>query len=802
MLQKQEIEMQGLKQIIKNHETDINVYKEQITELEMKLQSQNGPFNLNFKYNSEELQKSLQNKISQLEISLEKQDRSIQILEAEKQHLKEELGIIIRERDQLQHDNAIILTNCDEAQQQCQDLLNVIEMAKREHDHLKESLEHSGHHSRSFDFSKIESQDPTTLAKHLEKLKKMLVDKSYEIDSLNAKQKHYEKDLQELLTYRQLKCDMYKKEFEHCNNSSHTRDFLLMQNDLQNYQRTIDDRDQQILNLNSMNKDLQEKIKNMIQQTRNEIQNFSHKYSMPQLTSMSEELTKATETNRELNKKLLESEEKRHSLLQELTSKITSNENESREITQLLENEKEKNMKLSEELKEYKDCVSKLSGEVSELKVHNENLKSITPKKTTGDSNLKTEYDQLKSQLSQVLQYIQKNKSEENCSDLAESIKSEMDDFLNQSDERIEKGILEEKIISWKKLLDNIKEDKALKRQQKEVVTNLQQSQERIKELEDLLQDMKNAATIAEGEKCSIKFELRNCVKQLQESQNLCKNLELQLQQKEDNITVSQELENLKTKLELLQKDNVAKENCLKVSEQAKNELNNLIDKMRGELEHVTKEKLKLENMVANRSLDKELQGVHHGLEERPGSEKKIELQAELIKCELKLKDELQIEYQKRIRDIERQYQQSYHEKMELCKRQAEQLHEQDQRYREHLKLVMSECSKCTQELENEKLEIVERLNLLQDKFEKYKQSVVSNEEKYYGLLMKMEQDTVKNVNAWKKWSKQVVSSCLNIDELNKKTTDKILTDMKSYDAEVTNIEKLYNDKIKKKQAK
>lgn len=63
-----------------------------------------------------------------------------------------------------------------------------------------------------------------------------------------------------------------------------------MQNDLQNYKRIIEDKNQQILSLNSTNKELLEKLEDMLSQTRNDIQNFSHKYNLPQLEKMTEDL--------------------------------------------------------------------------------------------------------------------------------------------------------------------------------------------------------------------------------------------------------------------------------------------------------------------------------------------------------------------------------------------------------------------------------------------------------------------------------------------------------------------------------
>lgn len=53
------------------NEADLMTYRTELSELHVKFQAHNGPFNLTAKYNSEEYQKSLQEKISKLEDLLE-----------------------------------------------------------------------------------------------------------------------------------------------------------------------------------------------------------------------------------------------------------------------------------------------------------------------------------------------------------------------------------------------------------------------------------------------------------------------------------------------------------------------------------------------------------------------------------------------------------------------------------------------------------------------------------------------------------------------------------------------------------
>lgn len=76
---------------------------------------------------------------------------------------------------------------------------------------------------------------------------------------------------------------------------------LVLQNELRNCQRQLDEKTRQATELHTNNKDLKEKIEDMLIQTRTEIQNISVKYNMPQLAAMKEEIENLT---RELQVKL------------------------------------------------------------------------------------------------------------------------------------------------------------------------------------------------------------------------------------------------------------------------------------------------------------------------------------------------------------------------------------------------------------------------------------------------------------------------------------------------------------------
>lgn len=159
-------------------------------------------------------------------------------------------------------------------------------------------------------------------------------------------------------------------------NQSHTRDLLVLQNELHNYQRQLDEKTRQITELHTNNRDLKEKIEDMLIQTRTDIQNISSKYNMPQLEAMKQELENLT---KELEVKLgwlakvvlktlilQESEQERFSLIKKLESqgndKLEKWQNELASVNALLANERHQNAKLLSELNRRKDeVVNKLN---------------------------------------------------------------------------------------------------------------------------------------------------------------------------------------------------------------------------------------------------------------------------------------------------------------------------------------------------------------------------------------------------------------------------------------------------------
>ncbi|CAG9773057.1 unnamed protein product [Ceutorhynchus assimilis] len=728
-LKEKDTQMNKLQTLNTEYEGELVAYKSEVTELHLKLQKQKGAFNLDAKFDSDEMRNSMQSKIEKLEKAYEEQTNKFEFCNAEKQVLQDEIARLAQEKIALESDNEAILKSFDSAQLQCKDLINVIEVLKTENDHFKCRVEENSRRKSSS--NQMNSSDTQS-----EKLKSMLVDKSIELDSLKTKLNSYEDNIKELLEYRQLKCDIYKKEFQKCDNKNHTKELLIMQNDLQNYRRIIEDKKQQILSLNANNKDLKEKIEDMILQTRNEIQNMSSKYNMPQLDSMKKELEKSEKMVNILTKKLQESEEERLSLFGKLN-----------------------------------------------------------------ESKLESDYELLKNQLKNVMEYLEKNK----CPKSLIEIKTKMQKFIEEIDnkESIEKGIIEEQINSWKKLLDETiitDADEALKTQYKEAIMNLQSSNEKIKELEEGIQDLKNSLTIAEGEKCGLSMELKDVLGKLEESEKSRRSLEEDLKNIQIDEKTGKKIDHLKRQLEN-QKEKYNKKTTdleaalesLSLAENDKEEQKRWMDKMHNEIE-------KLKNI--NTKLERQLDVKNNGTMDQDEEAYKLKLKEELNKMDIILREEIQIEYQNRITDLENEYKKTYRETSELCKKLKSDLEQQDKKFREYLKLVLKECETCSSKQEIEKTELIEKYQLLQNQFEAYKINVAAQDTKYFDALKKMEIESQKTNEAWRSWSKKVVCSCLDIEATNKKVRDRVLASMDKYDQEVAAIQKKAEAKMSKKSLK
>ncbi|KAF7280414.1 hypothetical protein GWI33_006080 [Rhynchophorus ferrugineus] len=837
-------ELKSLKDIIKANEAELMTYKSELTELHLKFQAHNGPFNLTAKYNSEEYQKSLQEKISKLEELLEDERQKREHYVKEKDVLQEEIQRLVVEKVDFEKENEALISTFDAAQSQCRDLIDVVETLRKENDHLRERMkQQNSFKTENADGTDHNLTDHSSLINHNERLKKMLLDKSVEIDSLKSELKFYVQDIKELLEYRQLKCDIYKKEFEKCNNVSHTKDLLILQNDLQNYRRIIDDKNQQILTLNSNNKDLKEKIEEMLLQTRNEIQNISSKYSVPKLEIMSKELEKAEDTVKILSEKLEESEKRRLSIMKKMQNKIDQNDaevvgelekcrHELREVKALLVKERDQNAVLFDELQFSKNEVLSLRNQVDKMRLAQK--KSDSPRKSPNknerdseDQGTKKEYEQLKDQIKQVMQHLVKNNTSSGREPplIVKEIKEQMDTFLiNIEGASIEKGILEEKFCSWKKLFDDVilkDPDEVLKSQYQQALIGLHSSNEKLKELEKTILGLKSAVDAGEDDKRILNTDLENYRMKLEKAEHVCQQLvkeinnlkhnqhstdEIKKQLEETTVQLNLKDNELRSKLEQLTKiEEDRRELCKKLDKEKSDvdklriENSQLVDELKQAKEQLAKRNLIKEFDVASRSSDSDKENAVL----KQVLNYKNNLDEELLKAkELKLRDEIQIEYQKRLSDVEKTYKNMCKDIKDVSKQYEDKLEQQEKQYREYLKMVLKECEKCTKESEEEKIELTNQLKWLRQDFDNYKSSVISNEERYLKIMKNMERESEKSIEAWKTWSRKVVSSCLDIEATNKKIRDKVLYNLQVHDQEVAAIQKGFDAKIEKKQQK
>lgn len=139
------------------------------------------------------------------------------------------------------------------------------------------------------------------------------------------------------------------------------------------------------------------------------------------------------------------------------------------------------------------------------------------------------------------MEHLEKKTDVRHGSHLIPKITTEMNNFLAEIEGRpIEKGLLEEKIHSWIKMLGDVEietqPDEALKAQYKEAIVNLRDCQDKNKELEETIQELKNAVTIGEGEKCGLAVQLENARKAQIELEKSVGELKLALTSREAEL--------------------------------------------------------------------------------------------------------------------------------------------------------------------------------------------------------------------------------------------------------------------------
>lgn len=283
---------------------------------------------------------------------------------------------------------------------------------------------------------------------------------------------------------------------------------------------TLTEKQQQVEQLTSINVELEEKIENMIKQTRSDLENLSNKYKLPQLETMNEELLNAEEKIKELEQKLNASEAE----VKELRTKLSNSDldslklklRESEESILALEKLIKKNQGYNENEMYLKDANEKLKEERSEL------LKMLNDLENYKSSYelLHKEYNQLTAQLKE----LNTNKNTD-TKDLA-TLRSDLENFWSiYNEQNLDNKYIEVKIASWINqvnlscmLLRKFKDSESTwQKTAEECNNNLRQSEKEVGKLTELIEELNNSKTLLEGEKQGIEIELKATKVQLNE---------------------------------------------------------------------------------------------------------------------------------------------------------------------------------------------------------------------------------------------------------------------------------------------
>lgn len=116
-------------------------------------------------------------------------------------------------------------------------------------------------------------------------------------------------------------------------------------------------------------------------------------------------------------------------------------------------------------------------------------------------------------------------------------------------------------------------------------------------------------------------------------------------------------------------------------------------------------------------------------------------LQTEVLKSELKLREDLQLEYLRKMRDIEKKYKKTCSATNELYEEQLEKMKNQEVRYREHLAKILSECAQKINEMENEKQSLLSQIKYIQEEYVDLKKHTLAKEDYFKELIKQAQMD-------------------------------------------------------------
>lgn len=112
-----------------------------------------------------------------------------------------------------------------------------------------------------------------------------------------------------------------------------------------------------------------------------------------------------------------------------------------------------------------------------------------------------------------------------------------------------------------------------------------------------------------------------------------------------------------------------------------------------------------------------------------------ISAASDIMRIELKLREEIQKDYLQKLKEIENKYEKSCTFNKELYKEQSEKFRMQEMKYRDQLGIVLAECAQKIKTLESDRQEVLKKYNVVQENFENFKQHVNASEEAYKRII-------------------------------------------------------------------
>lgn len=369
------------------------------------------------------------------------------------------------------------------------ELLTVLEKVEQELNHFKERVRQFENNDPilSVENFKRNPADYDSLLVQLEKLKRMLLDKSTEIETLTAKTAFYETDFIELIEYRNLKSHVLNMPVNECGDINHMQQLLIMQGELKHLNRLISEKDSQIVDFRAINSKLQqrqlEQVEQLLTTTRDNLDSMAQKYDYPRLGEMTEELCAALKKVTDLEKNISE-----------------------------LKLEK---AGLESTISKYKNDINIKDKTITDTKSEIESLKA----------QFISSQESFNNQMSQLLANLKENSgSDIDNPKVVLIVKTEVEELIRMLKEgNVEKFTIEEKLMGWNKQLDFVKfskkqnltnsvsDEKEYKELYSVTLKKLTDTQTEINRLKEQIQELNSGKTLSEGELCNIQFELQNC---------------------------------------------------------------------------------------------------------------------------------------------------------------------------------------------------------------------------------------------------------------------------------------------------